>query len=178
MAWQSSAWLPQVAPCPALGPRQKQCRGAHHRHRRCVTRPESTDWAAVSQHVLPAILQLSVRVEDAWLRWGSTAPPGLALTQAPPPSERFRLVEGGVDETRIRIQNVFYTSSLFRKCHLEVAAGAKGLSVLHCVMFPWAAHDLPLFSLDMVAFGVRLCVCVRRHCDFSTQPVRGMCSLA
>ena len=63
--------------------------------------------------------------------------------------------DGGEAAERLRIENRFYATPLFRKCHLELAAGAGGLSVLHCVMFPFAEQDLPLFAIDMVGFGVR-----------------------
>jgi hypothetical protein len=102
--------------------------------------------------VLPNILELAQRVEDTWLAWASGRGEPLSQVALDP---RFHLVDGGAGETRIRIQNVVFSSSTFRRCHLELAAGARGLSVLHCVMYPWAALDLPLFSLDVVAFGVR-----------------------
>ena len=102
--------------------------------------------------MLPDILELAQRVEDAWLSWASVRGEPLSRVALDP---RFHLVDGGAGDTRIRIQNVVYSSPTFRRCHLELAAGARGLSVLHCVMYPWAAHDLPLFSLDIVAFGVR-----------------------
>jgi hypothetical protein len=68
-------------------------------------------------------------------------------------TQLYNVVTHGLE--RLRLENRFYTTPLFRKCHLELATGGAGLSVLHCVMYPWPAHDLPLFSVDMVGFGVR-----------------------
>ena len=68
---------------------------------------------------------------------------------------RFVTADGGEAAERLRLENRFYATPVFRKCHLELAAGGSGLSVLHCVMYPRHAYDLPLFSVDTVAFGVR-----------------------
>ena len=79
-----------------------------------------------------------------------------------PVDPRFEVVDSGAAAERLRIENRFYSTSMFRKCHLELAVGGAGLNVLHCVMYPWAAHDLPLFSVDMVGFGVRVAARHRR----------------
>jgi hypothetical protein len=107
-------------------------------------------WRLADAGLAPPFAALAVGIEQLWLSHAGTAPLSPLLVDP-----RFLVVEGGVAEERIRIENRFYASPRFRKCHLELAAGVGGLSVLHCVMYPWAAHDLPLFAVDMVAFGVR-----------------------
>ena len=157
MLVHDTACVPQVA-----HRRREECR-CRHRPRvsallcssKASPRASGTDWVLGPQ-VLPDILELAQRVEHSWLAWASGRGEALSPVALDP---RFHLVDGGAGDTHIRIQNVVYASSLFRRCHLELAAGSKGLSVLHCVMYPWAAFDLPLFSLDIVAFGVRAHAC-------------------
>ncbi len=148
--------LPGVrGPCAAA----EMHRARRHRASRATPLPASlrgtaeADWALVGPLLLPAFLELARGIEAQWQQHPACA--GLVPL---PADARFAAVQGGAEDSRIVIQNRFYTAPPFRKCHLELAAGAKQLSVLHCVMFPWAAVDLPLFSVDMVAFGVR-----RRH---------------
>lgn len=119
-------------------------------HRRAPTRSAAIGKGgaeAWSVDVAPAFLELARGVEAELLRHPA------ALAQLPS-DPRFAAVEGGAADSRLAVQNRFYRTPRFRKCHLELAAGANALSVLHCVMYPWAACDLPLFSVDMVGFGV------------------------
>ena len=109
---------------------------------------------------LPACLfELATGFERLWLAQGG--PSELRLLPADP---RFARVDGGPPGSRLSIENRFYASRAFRFCHLETCTGAVGqLSVLHFVMYPHPALDLPIFSVDMVAFGVRAAVlCARR----------------
>lgn len=54
---------------------------------------------------------------------------------------------------RMLVENRIYTSSKFRKMHLELAWKQDGLQVLHIVLFPNDNLDIPIFGVDMVAFG-------------------------
>lgn len=56
---------------------------------------------------------------------------------------------------RMQIENRVYESYCFRKLHIEVAIQQDGLQVLHCVMYPRNTFDLPILSLDFVAYKGR-----------------------
>jgi phycocyanobilin:ferredoxin oxidoreductase len=113
--------------------------------------PPASEWRLADAGLAPAFLQLARGIEAQW-----RSHPGMAAPLATLPVDpRFEVVDSGAAAERLRIENRFYTTPTFRKCHLELAVGGAGLNVLHCVMYPWAAHDLPLFSVDMVGFGVR-----------------------
>lgn len=56
---------------------------------------------------------------------------------------------------RMQIENRVYESYCFRKLHIEVAVQQDGLQVLHCVMYPRNTFDLPILSLDVVAYKGR-----------------------
>lgn len=43
-----------------------------------------------------------------------------------------------------------YTSRVFRKLHLEVAHRQDGLQVLHAVLYPRYAYDVPILAMDLV----------------------------
>ena len=136
-----------------LRTRSVQATGVVVRHRRAripasACAADAPGWSLGG--LPPAFLELASSIEGAWRVHSGTA--GLQRLTADP---RFAVVDGGHAESRIRVENRFYGSAAFRKCHLEVAVGNGGLAVLHCVMYPWPEHDLPLFSVDMVAFGVR-----------------------
>ena len=56
-----------------------------------------------------------------------------AAAASPPPcapqvDERFCQVDsGGAEDSRFRLDNLFLTSAVFRKIHLELAVGPRGL---------------------------------------------------
>lgn len=56
---------------------------------------------------------------------------------------------------RMQIENRVYESYCFRKLHIEVAVQQDGLQVLHCVMYPRNTFDLPILSIDFVAYNGR-----------------------
>lgn len=72
------------------------------------------------------------------------------------------------------LENVVTRSAVFRKAHVELCAGERGLQVVHCVLYPWPAYALPLLSLDVVAFGPRVTLCIADVCpvteDLSLPP--------
>ena len=51
-------------------------------------------------------------------------------------------------------------SQVFRKVHLELAWRQDGMQVLHITMYPRKAFDVPIFGLDMVAFGGNVTLCI------------------
>jgi phycocyanobilin:ferredoxin oxidoreductase len=57
----------------------------------------------------------------------------------------------------IRIENVCLRSKrTFRKMHLELAWGPMDFVVLHCVIYPHASVDAPIFAGDVVGFRGRM----------------------
>ena len=69
---------------------------------------------------------------------------------------------------RMQIENRVYESFCFRKLHLEVAVKQDGLQVLHCVMYPRVSFDLPILSLDLVAYKGRPSLAVIDPCPVSS----------
>ena len=68
---------------------------------------------------------------------------------------------------RMQIENRAYESFCFRKLHIEVAIQQDGLQVLHCVMFPRNVFDIPILSLDMVAYNGRPTFAIVDPCPVS-----------
>lgn len=68
---------------------------------------------------------------------------------------------------RMQIENRVYESFCFRKLHIEVAVQQDGLQVLHCVMFPRNIFDVPILSLDMVAYNGRPTFAIIDPCPVS-----------
>lgn len=60
-------------------------------------------------------------------------------------------VEGNLEGEKLIIENSCYQTTQFRKLHLELAKVGDRLDILHCVMFPRANYDLPIFGVDLVA---------------------------
>lgn len=115
-----------------------------------VVASAASPWRLADAGIAPQFVRLAQDIEALWLSHG-----GMGALAPLPVEPRFVTADGGDAAERLRLENRFYATPLFRKCHLELASGGAGLSVLHCVMYPWPAHDLPLFSVDMVGFGVR-----------------------
>lgn len=51
---------------------------------------------------------------------------------------------------RLLLENRIYSSRVFRKLHLEVGLRQDGLQVLHAVLYPRYAIDLPILAMDLV----------------------------
>ena len=68
---------------------------------------------------------------------------------------------------RMQIENRVYESFCFRKLHIEVAVQQDGLQVLHCVMYPRNTFDVPILSLDMVAYNGRPTFAIVDPCPVS-----------
>ena len=65
--------------------------------------------------------------------------------------------DGRNGKSWIRIENVCLRSKrTFRKMHLELAWGPMDFVVLHCVIYPHAIVDAPIFAGDVVAFRGRM----------------------
>ena len=144
--------MPALLSAPPLARAPQQCR--RRRPVQCrstaCSAAAASDWQLASAGLAPSFVRLASGIEHAWRTHAALAP------LAPLPMDaRFAVVDAGAAAERLRIENRFDTSPKFRQCHLELAVGGGGLNVLHCVMYPWAAQDLPLFSVDMVGFGVR-----------------------
>jgi phycocyanobilin:ferredoxin oxidoreductase len=65
--------------------------------------------------------------------------------------EDLGYIEGKLEGEKLVIENRCYQTPQFRKLHLELAKVGTNLDILHCVMFPYAYFDLPLFGCDIVA---------------------------
>lgn len=72
-----------------------------------------------------------------------------AAVEAAAAKEAARLAK--LEKTRLVVENRVYSSTVFRKIHLELALRGDGLQVLHCVLFPRLEFDLPILSMDLVA---------------------------
>ena len=60
-------------------------------------------------------------------------------------------ISGSLDGEDLYIRNEVHRCRGLRKLHLETARLGAGLQILHCVFFPEASHDLPVFGADVVA---------------------------
>ena len=60
-------------------------------------------------------------------------------------------ISGSLDGENLFIRNEVHRCRGLRKLHLETARLGAGLQILHCVYFPDAAYDLPVFGADIVA---------------------------
>jgi hypothetical protein len=148
MALGAAAGCLRARPGAAVSVRRVQRRSR-------VVASAASPWRLADAGVAPQFVRLAQDIEALWLSHG-----GMGALVSLPVEPRFVTADGGDAAERLRLENRFYSTPLFRKCHLELATGGAGLSVLHCVMYPWPAHDLPLFSVDMVGFGVRSLRCL------------------
>ena len=65
--------------------------------------------------------------------------------------------DGRNGKSWMRIENVCLRSKrTFRKMHLELAWGPMDFVVLHCVIYPHASVDVPIFAGDVVGFRGRM----------------------
>lgn len=90
----------------------------------------------------PLIRQLANTVEDIWRS-------SLELSPYSIPND-LGYIEGCLEEEKVVIENSCYQTPQFRKLHMELAQIGNGLDILHCVMFPNANYDLPIFGVDLV----------------------------
>ncbi len=92
------------------------------------------------QHVL--ICQLANFIEAQWQRHLELSPYEIP--------DNLGYVEGNFEGEKLIIENRCYQTTQFRKLHLELARVGERLDILHCVMFPRANYDLPIFGVDLV----------------------------
>ena len=90
----------------------------------------------------PLIRQLADTIERVWRKH-------LDLSTYNLPSE-LGYVEGKLEGEKLTIENRCYQTPQFRKLHMELAKVGPMLDILHCVMFPLAEYDLPMFGCDLV----------------------------
>ena len=90
----------------------------------------------------PLIRQLAENIEKIWRKHLDLSPYNL-------PAE-LGYVEGKLEGEKLTIQNRCYQTPQFRKLHMELAKVGPMLDILHCVMFPRAEYDLPMFGCDLV----------------------------
>lgn len=69
---------------------------------------------------------------------------------------------------RMQIENRVYESYCFRKLHIEVAVQQDGLQVFHCVMYPRNIFDLPILSIDFVAYKGRPTFAIADPCPVTS----------
>ena len=93
-----------------------------------------------SQHSL--IHQLADCIEEVWQN-------SLKLSPYIIPND-LGYIEGCLEDEKVVIENSCYQTPQFRKLHLELACIGNGLNILHCVMFPNADYNLPIFGTDLV----------------------------
>lgn len=92
------------------------------------------------QHVL--ICQLANFIEQEWQLHLELSPYEIP--------ENLGYIEGSFEGEKLIIENRCYQTTQFRKLHLELARVGDRLDILHCVMFPRANYDLPIFGVDLV----------------------------
>ena len=74
----------------------------------------------------------------------------------------------------IRIENVCLRSKrTFRKLHLELAWGPMDFVVLHCVIYPHASVDAPIFAGDVVGFRGRMSLSIVDLAPTTTKKKKG-----
>ncbi|GAB4533398.1 MAG: phycocyanobilin:ferredoxin oxidoreductase [Pleurocapsa sp.] len=88
------------------------------------------------------IRQLANCIERHWQQYLSLSPYSIP--------EDLGYVEGSLSGEKLIIENRCYQTPQFRKLHLELAQVGDRLDILHCVMFPHANYDLPIFGVDLV----------------------------
>lgn len=93
----------------------------------------------------PLIRNWADAIESTWHRYLDLSPYHL-------PAE-LGYVEGRLEGEKLIIENRCYQTPQFRKLHLELARVGTALDILHCVMFPRAEYDLPMFGTDLVGRG-------------------------
>ncbi len=96
------------------------------------------------QHVL--ICQLANFIEEQWQQHLELSPYEIP--------DNLGYIEGNFEGEKLIIENRCYQTTQFRKLHLELARVGNRLDILHCVMFPRANYDLPIFGVDLVASKV------------------------
>ncbi|MEM9273035.1 MAG: phycocyanobilin:ferredoxin oxidoreductase [Cyanobacteria bacterium P01_F01_bin.143] len=89
------------------------------------------------------IRQLANFIEDQWQSHLEPLPYDIP--------QNLGYVEGNLEGEKLIIENSCYQTTQFRKLHLELAKVGNRLDILHCVMFPRANYDLPIFGVDLVA---------------------------
>ncbi|ELS01356.1 phycocyanobilin:ferredoxin oxidoreductase [Xenococcus sp. PCC 7305] len=89
------------------------------------------------------IRQLANFIEDQWQLHLEPSPYDIP--------QNLGYVEGNLEGEKLIIENHCYQTTQFRKLHLELAKVGDRLDILHCVMFPRANYDLPIFGVDLVA---------------------------
>jgi len=98
--------------------------------------------ASLREKQYPLIHDLANCIETVWRENLDLSP-----YQIP---EDLGYVEGALEGERLVIENHCYSTPQFRKLHLELAQVGNGLDILHCVMFPNAEYDIPIFGADLV----------------------------
>jgi phycocyanobilin:ferredoxin oxidoreductase len=91
----------------------------------------------------PLVDALADRIRSCW-----QALPELEPLAVDPELEA---ISGSLDGEDLFIRNELRRSRGLRKLHLETARLGAGLQILHCVFFPDAHYDLPVFGADIVA---------------------------
>lgn len=97
---------------------------------------------SLRQQQHPLIRRLADTIEQTWRQHLPLEPYAL-------PAD-FGYIEGRLEGERLVIENACYQTPQFRKLHLELARVGQTLDILHCVMFPRADYDLPMFGCDLV----------------------------
>ena len=91
----------------------------------------------------PLVDALAERIRQSWLQLPDLAP--LAV------DPELEAISGSLDGESLYIRNELRQCRGLRKLHLETARLGAGLQILHCVLFPDARFDLPVFGADIVA---------------------------
>lgn len=102
-----------------------------------------TSNSSLSAQLHPLIQRLADGILSTWEHYLPLSPYALP--------EDLGVIEGKLEGERLQIENRCFQTPQFRKLHLELAQAGKGLDILHCVMFPQLAYDLPMFGCDIVA---------------------------
>jgi len=111
----------------------------------------------------PLIRQLADTIEKVWHKH-------LDLSSYNLPAE-LGYVEGKLEGEKLTIENCCYQTTQFRKLHMELAKVGQMLDILHCVMFPRAEYDLPMFGCDLVGGRGQISAAIA---DLSPLQMRGI----
>lgn len=98
--------------------------------------------SSIREQQHPLIRRLADQIEVSWTQYLDLEPYNLP--------EDLGYVEGKLEGEKLTIENKCFQTRQFRKLHLELAKVGQNLDILHCVMFPRADYDIPMFGTDLV----------------------------
>jgi len=83
---------------------------------------------------------------------------GMSYADVPSPKK------GEEGYPRLLLENRIYCSRVFRKLHVEVGHRQDGLQVLHAVLYPRYAYDVPILAMDLVVINGNVTLAIIDAC--------------